>query len=382
MIATRPNSRSRFYLVAGILVVVLLSLYLAREILSPFVLAAVTAYIFNPMVSWVSRRGRVRRVWVVLLFYAVGGLIGVWAGSTLVPLIGRQIEDLLKEAPSLTRSVQDFFSTSWTLQFMGITIDLRDVNAQLSQALSEMTNLVSRSALPVIASVVSSVVKVFVYLMVTFYMLLDGERFCNRFVELIPVHRRDDVRLLLGKLNATLAAYIRGQLALFVIMSVATYIMLSVLQVRYALFIAVATGALELIPFAGPYVAGALAITIGFTQPTTPFGWSNLLLVTVIGLGYAVMRISEDNVVIPNLIGRFVDLHPVVVIFVILAGASVAGVLGLLLAVPITAGFNVIATHYLQKYWSTNGAPEVLEERAEAPPEVQKAADAAVSATE
>jgi hypothetical protein len=132
-------------------------------------------------------------------------------------------------------------------------------------------------------------------------------------------------------------------------MSVASFIMLSILSVQYAVIVALATGVLELIPLIGPWAAGAIAVTVALLQDGTPFGWSHLTLAIVVAIGYFALRQMEDAFVIPLVIGRIVHLHPLLVIFVIVVGTSLGGVLGLILAVPIAAVIKILASYFYGK---------------------------------
>jgi hypothetical protein len=149
--------------------------------------------------------------------------------------------------------------------------------------------------------------------------------------------------------NRTLGAYLRGQALLVVIMSTASYIALRILDVDYALSVAIATGFLELIPLIGPWTAGAIAVTIALFQPTAPFDWSNTTLAIVIGIVYFALRQLEDAFVIPLVIGRVVHLNPFVVLFVLVIGTSIAGPLGLILSVPIAAVLKIVASFFHAK---------------------------------
>jgi predicted PurR-regulated permease PerM len=132
-------------------------------------------------------------------------------------------------------------------------------------------------------------------------------------------------------------------------MSVLTYIPLSLLGVKYALVLAIATGFLEIIPFVGPWTAAGSAMLVSMVQTTTPWGWPNWLLASVVGVIYLVLRQAEDHLIIPSLVGHLVKLHPVIVIFAILAGGHLGGALGLLLAVPFAATVRIILVYLYSK---------------------------------
>jgi hypothetical protein len=139
---------------------------------------------------------------------------------------------------------------------------------------------------------------------------------------------------------------------LVVIMSTASYAALRILDVDYALSIAVATGFLELIPLIGPWTAGTIAVTIALLQDSAPYDWSNATLAIVVGITYFALRQLEDAFVIPLIIGRIVHLHPLLVIFVLVMGTTLGGVLGLIIAVPCAAVIKIVVSFFYAKLMS------------------------------
>jgi predicted PurR-regulated permease PerM len=166
---------------------------------------------------------------------------------------------------------------------------------------------------------------------------------------LIPAPYRAEIRELGHSIDSVLGAYIRSQLLLILLMSTLTYIPLTLLGVKYALVLAIVTGFLEVVPFVGPYTAAGSAVLVALLQPTTPFGWPNWVLAVVVGILYLVLRQGEDHLIIPNLVGHIVKLHPILVIFSILAGGHLAGALGLLIAVPMAATTRIILVYLYNK---------------------------------
>ena len=130
--------------------------------------------------------------------------------------------------------------------------------------------------------------------------------------------------------------------------SAAASVGLSIHQEPISLLLGVITGVLETIPFVGPIVAGTLAVLTALGHPA-PFGWSQLQYAVVVALMYTVLRYTEDYVVIPQVIGRIVELHPVVVIFSLLIGGAIAGLLGILVAVPVAASLRIALLFMLAK---------------------------------
>ena len=177
--------------------------------------------------------------------------------------------------------------------------------------------------------------KIVIWFFATFYLLLNGRRSVEYLYRFVPDDRVAQARRMAGRIHIVLGRYMRGQLYLILIMSVASYIALSIFKVPYALPIAIGTGILEIIPFVGPIIAGTLASLVALS--TQGVGTMIGIIIT-----YFVLREIEDQIIIPQVIGRVVHLDPVVTIFVVLAGEKVAGIIGVLMAVPLAAVVRVV----------------------------------------
>src|SRR5439155_6516359 len=191
--------------------------------------------------------------------------------------------------------------------------------------------------------------KLLVYLVATFFLLLEMDRIGDGIANLTPPAVRAELGPWVRRINHVLGAYIRGQFILVVLMSAVSYIALTILGVRFAPLLAIFTGLVETMPFIGPYVAGGTAVLVALTQGHAPFGWTPVILAIAVAITYTLLRQLEDNFVMPFLIGRLVHLHPLVIIFAVLSGAALGGILGLLLAVPVAATVKIVATYLYGK---------------------------------
>lgn len=344
---------------AAVLLCVLL-LYSVRHLLGPFIWAVIATYIAHPVVTNMERGTGVHRaVWILLIYIAAfSGL--TWITMTLGPILQRQAVDIAKDLPAALVELERFIQNNSMLRSLGLTVDLATLQAEVDRRANDAAGLAQRLALPVLSSVVDHAVRMFVFLMTTFYLLLDSDRMVANFLRLFPPSYRPEIDGLLARINRSLGAYLRSQVVLFALMSVVTFIFLTALDMRYALILAILTGALELIPIIGPYVAGGSAIAVSFFQEPTPFGWSHVTLAIVIATGYFVLRQLEDNLVIPMLVGRAVHLNPIIVIFTVTAGASLGGLLGLIIAVPVASAIRIIGQYLFSKLM-TPESPVVLE---------------------
>ncbi len=330
--------------------VLLLFLWEVRTILTPFIWAIVTAYVLNPVVILLARKtGLSRRVWSILFYVLLLGLLA-WGLNTLVPMISRQVAEFIRELPEHFREAGRLLNQT-EIEALGVRINLNASNAELSRQLTELFSQVGRNVLPsALPRVFENLLKLLVYLVSTFFLLLEADRIGQMIYNFISPTARKELGPWWDRINNVLGAYIRGQLFLVLLMSSVTYVGLTLLGVRFAPLLAIFTGLVETLPFIGPYIAGGTAVLVALTQGYTPYGWSPTTLAIAVAVMYTVLRQLEDNLVMPFLIGKLTHLHPLVVIFVVLAGAALGGILGLLVAVPLTATLKIVAAYLYGKF--------------------------------
>lgn len=320
--------------VLALIAVVAVILWLARPILGPFVVAAVIAYAFSPVVGAVqTRTGAPRAVVVAALFLAaivVLSAIGWFVTGKLLEefrLLARSGPDALA---ALLRQVAggDVVTIGGTR--LAVTEIARQAEAFVAAAIASPSN-----AIHLASRVVELSLDVFLTLIVTFYLLLDGARLRDGALRFLEPATRERAMAVGDRVHAVLGRWLRGQLLLVGLVAiVASAILGPVLHVPYALALGLLTGIVEVIPIVGPIAAAAIAALVAFSA-----GGSGLAIAVLVV--YAVLRQVEDQVVAPVVIGRAVHLHPVVTIFAVLVGISTWGVLGGLLAVPVAAAVNV-----------------------------------------
>jgi predicted PurR-regulated permease PerM len=334
----RLTYQQKIIVASTIVFLALVLLFLVRSILSPFLWAAVAAYVLNPVVNWVSWRTRIHRIWVIVSLYIMFGVAFGWALYNLIPFIVEEARQFRDSIPAIIGSLQEGVLGSQKLVLFGISLDSQSLSAAVIQMLGELP----RGALRVVRETATFFGQALVFLVATFYLLADAPRISSWFFQLFPESYRPEAEELVRRINRILGAYIRGLLFLIVLMSTATWIFLGpILQVRFALILSLMTGILEIIPIIGPITAGAIATSVGFFQPNH-FGLPNWAFALLIVIVYFVLRNLEDYLVIPNVIGRVVDLHPLLVIFSVFSGVVLGGILGMLLAIPVAAAAKVL----------------------------------------
>lgn len=341
----------RAKLAAFWLLIILALVILARvfNVLAPFLWAIVTAYIFQPLINGIVRRTRLPRRGVSVVVYFLLVALFVLAGVSLWPVVRTQSVGLLNQLPGTVDAAVSQFEERFPDATAQLGLDTDALQRQLRDLINQVTAEAPRTALTFVQRLVHFLLELLVYLIATFFFLLEGDRFLATIRSRLPHRYHREVDRVAGQINATLGAYLRGQLLLVAIMSGVTYVALSVYQMPYAIVLALATGFLELIPIIGPWTAGAIAVGVAALAATPPFGWSNLTFAIVVGITYFVLRQLEDVLVIPTLIGRIVHLHPLLVIFCVLIGTTIGGILGLLLAVPTAAVLKILLQYIYGK---------------------------------
>jgi len=318
-------------------------------IVTPFLWAAATAYILNAIVRFLTHRvGGPRPLWVLIVYFGLVAAIS-WGLTAVVPVLFHQIRQLTDEVPTYVRQTESF------LQANDIVIGPRRITAgQVSDAinggLTAFLGGLQARAPELVRGIFEGLLHLLIYLVATFFMLLQADRVVRAVRSLFSNDMLAELDPWLRRINMTLGAYLRGQVLLIGIVTVATFIGLQVLGVHFALALAIMSGIVETVPYIGPYTAGAIATLVAMTQPAVnTFGWPPLMLGVAVAIMYTVIRQVEDNLIMPFVIGRTVELHPLTVLFVVLAGASLAGVLGLLIAVPVAATIKIIVEFLWQK---------------------------------
>jgi predicted PurR-regulated permease PerM len=310
-------------------------LWISRGVLGPFIVAAVIAYAFSPIVTVGERRLGWPRPAVVGLGYAIAVVVIAIAAFVLAGRIARELELLAGSGPdSLAKTLRELVGSD-VLQIGGQQIAVADIAREIQTRVSGLIASPG-DALHIAGQVGEIGLQAILTVIVTFYFLVDGEMFMERAIALLPVGHRDRTTDVLTRIHVILGKWLRGQLLLVALVTAVAYIGLGpVAHLPYALALAVLTGILEIIPLIGPLIATAIVAIDAFAR-----GGAGLAAAVIVF--YFVLRQVEDQVVAPVVIGRAVHLHPIVTIFAVLVGLSLYGVLGGLLGVPIAAAINVV----------------------------------------
>ncbi len=321
-------------------IIALILLYMVRGIITPFVIAAILAYLFSPLIDQVLERIHIPRIVAVLAFYVI--LIGALVvGVTLLSgRLATEVTQLRQQGPDIVSNAVQQFTGGRDIDLFGNTVTPNQIANALNQSVQDFMQTPT-GALAVAKSVAEGLLNGILMLLVMFYLLLDGKKMAAAMLRFVPADRRDHVSTIMDDIHKVLGFYLRGQLLLILLVSVVMYLILSLaFNLPFALPIAILSGFLEIIPLVGPALAASIAAIIALATPYLGIGGALWILLT-----YFIVRQIEDQVVMPLVVGRAVHLHPIITTFAVLAGGAIAGLLGTLLAVPIAAAVNVVANY-------------------------------------
>lgn len=355
--------RAKVVTICLIVALALLFLFSVRHMLAPFVWAMIVAYVFNPVVTGFSKKTRAHRFWGVALLYAALAGVLFLAAIYIVPPLKRESEQLGRDFPQLVQSLYLYLLGQDRIEVLGFQFDSKTVTKEITESVQRFGSSAAGYVLPVFFGFLELATKVLLFLFSLFYFLLEADRIGSFLRRLLPVSIKDEVLALCAEMDDVLGRWVRGQLILILVMSSITWIALSLLGVRYALVLAIMTGVLEIFPIVGPVTAGTIACVVALFQ-VNPFGWSNITYVAAIAAVYFVLRHAEDYFVIPYVIGRIVEFHPLAVLFAVFAGGSIAGILGMFIAAPTLAVLKIAMRYLYGKLVEQPAAAEVCEEHA------------------
>lgn len=345
--------------------VVVLALLVAREIGSAIwtgiILALVLGYLLSPIVRFVEQRivvfgGRgVRRSVSVFVAWII--LIGVFTlfAILIIPALSAQLRQFADELPRLVESVQEdlkevlsrpisigsYTLVPWDeLQNLIMPLDDEGGNGEnLAETLSSALLSMTDSGIDVLSGLVTFVVSFALVLVMVFYLMRDGPSFAQYVVNSTPESYRGDVERLMHELGLIWNAYLRGQLTLGLAVAIATYLVALILGLPQPLILGVLAGFLEFIPNIGPTLAAIPAIFFALLTPssTIPGLDAGLLYALFVALAYVAIQQLEALILVPRILGSSLDLHPVIVLAAVWIGATVVGILGVILAAPMVA---------------------------------------------
>lgn len=294
-------------------------LFLIRDVLVLILISLILVAVLQPIVvSWGKRIGKGLAILAITLL--VIGFIAGFVYLIVPPLIQETIQ-LIENIPSLVQ------------KYDLVKDHLPSLENALSSFANNFSNITSRF-ISITAGFFGGIVAFVTIIVLTIYLLIDEKFFTKAAASLIPAGKKEVATEVVNKIALKVGNWARGQLLLGLIIGILVFIGLIIIGVPYALTLAVIAGVLEVIPIIGPIIAGVLAVLVALI--ISP------IIALIVAIFYILIQQLENHLIVPKIMQRAVGLPPAIIIIAILIGGKLLGVLGILLAVPVTAVFYVI----------------------------------------
>jgi len=344
--------------------------YVFSDVLVPFLAGMALAYLLDPVADWFERRGFSRSV-ATLLILALFVIVVLIVLVIAIPILADQSAAFIERLPSYVKRLQDLlaqFSDGRISRMLGISREdlqtrIGEFAGQGAQVLGRVLQELWRGGQAII-SILSLLV---ITPVVAFYLLYDWDHMVERIDSWLPRPHQDTIRDLARQMDDAVAGFVRGQISVCVILGLFYGIGLSLVGLNFGLLIGVGAGLISFIPYVGSGLGLLVAGGVAIVQFWPEWHW----IVAVLAV-FMVGQILEGYVLQPNLVGRSVGLHPVWLMFALLAFGSLFGFAGLLIAVPAAASVGVLFRFALSQYMAS---PIYTGVRAARPPKAPDATD-------
>jgi predicted PurR-regulated permease PerM len=322
----------------SIAVVLLLEiLWIARQVLTWILVALFLALAMNPAVEWFQRQGVKRRGLAAAITYLLV-LAGIAAiGGLFIPTLVTEVNDFIDAVPDY---VEDVTRGEGPLGFLQEDYQVVDrVREAVEEGGASGILGASGTALAITKSIVTLIVAIVTIVFLTFFMLLEGPAWMERFYGLLPEDSRDRWRKVGHDIYRTVGGYVTGNLFISLIAGVASTTLLLILGIPYAVALGLLVAILDLIPLAGATLAAIIVSTVAFLD-----GWLEGGIVLAFFIAYQQL---ENHLIQPMVYSRTVQLSPLAILIAVLVGAELAGVLGALAAIPVAGTIQVLLLAWL-----------------------------------
>jgi predicted PurR-regulated permease PerM len=346
----RDSSHTHWRFWLGATVVFILILWRLNDILMPFVVGMVIAYFCDPLVARLERTG-LSRTWATTLVTILAFVLAIGTVTAIFPpLIGQAQQFVTKVPDYFTQAVMRIQPMIEPLQnrFGLPSLSMQDLQTYATQwageALAVFGAMAGRVAQRGVA-IINVLALLFLTPVVTFYLLRDWPKVMAAVDGALPLDHADTIRRLAAEANTATAGYLRGQALVCLCLGTLYGVGLWIVGLQFGFVIGMIAGVISFIPFVGTLVGAVLAIGMALAQ--FPPEWIGVVKVAGVFLAG---HLLESNFLSPKLVGDRVGLHPVWIMFALLAGGSLAGFLGVLVAVPIAAIIGVVVRYLFDQY--------------------------------
>jgi len=324
----------------GILAVVMLTVLgvwiglRARKAVAIFAAAFILAYLLDPLVKVLQKQG-LKRLWAILWVYGVGVFVLSGILTMVLPYLVQQVNEFLLHIPNYAKAAQDWYDKSLILyeKYFSLALPKEALATWLNTIKESMGLWLAESMKRMGHFAVDGVIWLLVPV-VSFYLLKDKDQIRGFVYRFLPLRRQNEWKWLFGEVDAAVKGFLRGSVAVGGIVGIFTTVGLWLVGVKFSLLFGLIAGIFNIIPYFGPFIGGAPAVIGAFFQEPIKGLWAGGVILLV--------QQVESHFVTPKVMGDKLGLHPLAIMFALLAAGMVAGLWGLVLAVPLVGVMRVV----------------------------------------
>ena len=314
------------------------------KVISPLFIGMLIAYLFNPLIKRMTQSKKLSRLWATIIVFVSLALIIYLFLQYLIPLLGRELSELIKYLPTVFDSIDEFINGLLTKVNMN-EVNTLNIKNMLTNNLTNITNNMPSTVFTTVGSVVSKLGVLLLSFIIGFYLLIDFDKAEDNIYILIPKKWRNSTHTLLSTISEQIFSFVRGTGFIAILVFVVSALCFGIAGLKAAVFFALWNAITNIIPYVGPYIGGIPIIAIAFA---TDFRLGIIITIVVIAI-----QLLESYILHPIVMSKTMKLHPVTIIIGLLIFGHFFGIIGMLIATPLTAIVKTIWLFVDEKFGLT-----------------------------
>ena len=310
------------------------------------IISLILAYFLNPLVDFFEKKGLNRFISTVLVYLIILGTIVILTISVL-PRTGRELRRLATNFPGYITAITNWLSSlysDYTSTIEGMPELVSSIEKVITQNVDRLQAGIANgieSFIMIIAGMFTRIISWILTPILTFYFLMDKNHFIEKLKTLIPKKNKEETISLFKQIDTALSEFIRGRLLMAVIVGITTTIFLFLMGIEFAIVIGFITGIADIIPYIGPFLGFLPAVIFAFIAGPIKALW--------VGIFFILIQWAENNILGPKILGKTTGMHPLTILLSIIAGGTMFGVMGMLLAVPFVSVMIILYKYFKNK---------------------------------
>ena len=310
---------------------------IVNSIITPIIVAYVFYYMLNPLVNFFSKK--ISRFSASLLAILVGVITVLVVIIGVVPIIVEQTQNLITAMPRYIEIVKGYLEEYSDNAYVQVVVEYVNTNLNVSKISERLISIATSVAQGVVSSISSTASVLVTMPFVLFFLLKDASQFNKFVINLLPKKFEKPVAETIDEIDDKVGSYIQGQMLVSLCIGVMLFIGYNVIGLHYAFSLATIAAFLSIVPYLGPAIAITPAMLVAAST-----SWVMVVKMLVV---WGIVQFLEGNIISPNIMGRSMNMHPLTVIFVILIGVNISGVVGAILGIPVYSILKVLISKLL-----------------------------------